>query len=271
MSLIKQILWYFKPLKTTVANITVNSPSNRLGGKNIIVTGGNRGLGYHIAMRFVKEGGRVLITGRDEVKTAQAAKEIGCDYLTLDVTNHGSFETFFESARKIFKGQVDILVNNAGISLHEGNMMNVTPEGFEKQFRTNLEGPYFLSKVFLRQFSQSVKVSASILFVASEKGTYPDELPYGLTKAAIISLAQGMARRWVRNGIRVNVLAPGVTVSDMTGYKRGNLYCGYNCSKRAYLPEEVAEAAVYLASDASGCVTGQVLMTNMANHLRCDW
>ena len=240
MSLIKRILWYFKPLKTTVANISITAPSRKLAGKRVIVTGGTRGLGYYIAKRFAAEGGEVLITGRDETKTAIVAKEI--------------------------------LVNNAGISLHEGNMMNVTVEGFSSQIMTNLTGPYFLAQEFLRQYENQIeKSNASIIFMASEKGLFPDELPYGLTKAAIVSLTQGMARRWVTKGIRVNALAPGVTASDMTGYKRDNLYCENNCSRRAYLPEEVAEVAVFLASDTSRCITGQVLTTNMGNHLRCDW
>lgn len=271
MSLIKRILWYFKPLKTTVANISITAPSRKLAGKRVIVTGGTRGLGYYIAKRFAAEGGEVLITGRDETKTAIVAKEIGCKYLCLDVTHLESFKGFFPIARKELGGQIDILVNNAGISLHEGNMMNVTVEGFSSQIMTNLTGPYFLAQEFLRQYENQIeKSNASIIFMASEKGLFPDELPYGLTKAAIVSLTQGMARRWVTKGIRVNALAPGVTASDMTGYKRDNLYCENNCSRRAYLPEEVAEVAVFLASDTSRCITGQVLTTNMGNHLRCD-
>lgn len=272
MSLIKRILWYFKPLKTTVANISITAPSRKLAGKRVIVTGGTRGLGYYIAKRFAAEGGEVLITGRDETKTAIVAKEIGCKYLCLDVTHLESFKGFFSIARKELGGQIDILVNNAGISLHEGNMMNVTVEGFSSQIMTNLTGPYFLAQEFLRQYENQIeKSNASIIFMASEKGLFPDELPYGLTKAAIVSLTQGMARRWVTKGIRVNALAPGVTASDMAGYKRDNLYCENNCSRRAYLPEEVAEVAVFLASDTSRCITGQVLTTNMGNHLRCDW
>lgn len=264
MSLIKRILWYFKPLKTTVANISITAPSRKLAGKRVIVTGGTRGLGYYIAKRFAAEGGEVLITGRDETKTAIVAKEIGCKYLCLDVTHLESFKGFFSIARKELGGQIDILVNNAGISLHEGNMMNVTVEGFSSQIMTNLTGPYFLAQEFLRQYENQIeKSNASIIFMASEKGLFPDELPYGLTKAAIVSLTQGMARRWVTKGIRVNALAPGVTASDMTGYKRDNLYCENNCSRRAYLPEEVAEVAVFLASDTSRCITGQVLTTNM--------
>lgn len=260
MSLIKRILWYFKPLKTTVANISITAPSRKLAGKRVIVTGGTRGLGYYIAKRFAAEGGEVLITGRDETKTAIVAKEIGCKYLCLDVTHLESFKGFFSIARKELGGQIDILVNNAGISLHEGNMMNVTVEGFSSQIMTNLTGPYFLAQEFLRQYENQIeKSNASIIFMASEKGLFPDELPYGLTKAAIVSLTQGMARRWVTKGIRVNALAPGVTASDMTGYKRDNLYCENNCSRRAYLPEEVAEVAVFLASDTSRCKRGRYL------------
>lgn len=95
MSLIKRILWYFKPLKTTVANISITAPSRKLAGKRVIVTGGTRGLGYYIAKRFAAEGGEVLITGRDETKTAIVAKEIGCKYLCLDVTHLESFKGFF--------------------------------------------------------------------------------------------------------------------------------------------------------------------------------
>ena len=272
MSLIKRILWYFKPLKKTIASISFTESYRKLAGKRVIITGGTRGLGYYIAKRFAAEGGNVLITGRDETKTAIAAKEIGCLYLCLDVTHLESFKDFFVEARKKLGGKIDILVNNAGISLHEGNMMNVTVEGFSRQIMTNLTGPYFLAQEFLRQYeNQEEGDNASIIFISSEKGLFPDELPYGLTKAAIVSLTQGMARRWVTKGIRVNALAPGVTVSDMTGYKRDNLYCEYNCSKRAYLPEEVAEGAVFLAQDSSRCITGQVLTINMGNHLRCDW
>ena len=157
MSLIKRILWYFKPLKTTVANISITAPSRKLAGKRVIVTGGTRGLGYYIAKRFAAEGGEVLITGRDETKTAIVAKEIGCKYLCLDVTHLESFKGFFPIARKELGGQIDILVNNAGISLHEGNMMNVTVEGFSSQIMTNLTGPYFLAQEFLRQYKIRLK------------------------------------------------------------------------------------------------------------------
>ena len=98
MSLIKRILWYFKPLKTTVANISITAPSRKLAGKRVIVTGGTRGLGYYIAKRFAAEGGEVLITGRDETKTAIVAKEIGCKYFTVSFRFIGILGDFKDHA-----------------------------------------------------------------------------------------------------------------------------------------------------------------------------
>ena len=254
-------------------------------GLNLLATAfGNASLGRggEAAKRFALKPGDEIVVSKAEHHSVllpfqELAYHTGATLKWFDLTEDGlthleSFKGFFPIARKELGGQIDILVNNAGISLHEGNMMNVTVEGFSSQIMTNLTGPYFLAQEFLRQYENQIeKSNASIIFMASEKGLFPDELPYGLTKAAIVSLTQGMARRWVTKGIRVNALAPGVTASDMTGYKRDNLYCENNCSRRAYLPEEVAEVAVFLASDTSRCITGQVLTTNMGNHLRCDW
>ena len=247
----------------------------RLNNKKAVVTGGSNGIGRAIVEAFLQEGADVFFTTLNDIPKAReiidAHPEERVGFMQMNASEYDSVGRLFEEATG-FHGSIDILVNNAGISLHEGNMMNVTVEGFSSQIMTNLTGPYFLAQEFLRQYENQIeKSNASIIFMASEKGLFPDELPYGLTKAAIVSLTQGMARRWVTKGIRVNGLAPGVTASDMTGYKRDNLYCENNCSRRAYLPEEVAEVAVFLASDTSRCITGQVLTTNMGNHLRCDW
>lgn len=101
---------------------------------------------------------------------------------------------------------------------------------------------------------------------------YGDDIPYGLIKAALNSLTAGLGRRLLKKGIYVNAIAPGVTASDMTGYsKNGNLYRQAACAKRVYLPEEVAEVAVFMLSDLSNCISSQVIPCNNGNHLRCDW
>jgi NAD(P)-dependent dehydrogenase (short-subunit alcohol dehydrogenase family) len=164
------------------------------------------------------------------------------------------------------------LVNNAGISLHEGNIMNVTQEQFDAQINTNLRGGYFLAQKFIEYFEKNNQSNGSILFVSSERGFYVDDLPYGLTKSAVNSLVQGLAYRVIKKGIRVNAIAPGVTTSDMTGFKSDeNLYVSYNANERVYLPEEVAEVACFLLSDVSKCLSGQILVCNESKSVNAHW
>ena len=99
-----------------------------------------------------------------------------------------------------------------------------------------------------------------------------DERPYGLTKAAINSLVQGLAYRYIKEGIRINAVAPGVTSSDMTGYKsEGNLYLQNHSTNRVFLPEEIAEIACFLLSDVSNLLNGQILYANEGNTINARW
>lgn len=259
--------------KVIKANIIVSDSSQSLKGKNILITGGGRGLGFYIAKKCVEEGANVLITGRSEQTLQEASKLLGgCAYIPFDVADIGHIKLFFDQCEDKLKGGVDCLVNNAGISLHESNIMNVTTETYDKQFATNLRAPYFLSQEFIKRYNSQKKTSGNILFVSSERGLYCDDIPYGLIKAALNSLTQGLGRRFIDKGIRVNAIAPGVTVSDMTGYKKdGNLLRPAACGERVYLPEEVAEVACFLLSDVAGCISSQIIPCNRGNHLRCDW
>lgn len=244
------------------ANISYLSPNERLKGKRIIITGGGRGLGFAMAKKFVSEGANVLICGRNNEVLKEKAELLKCKYLKLDVQNIEDINKFFDNAMGLLGG-IDCLVNNAGISLHEGNILNVSLEQFNRQVETNLRGAYFMSKKFIELYDNKKYNSGNILFISSERGVFVDDLPYGLTKAAINSLVKGLAHLLIRNNIRVNALAPGVTTSDMTGFKESeNLYANWNANKRIYLPEEVAEIACFLLSDASNCLSGQILECN---------
>ena len=261
------------PSYEITASISQISPSERLKGKKIIVTGGGRGLGFYMAQKFVEEGACVLISGRDlETLKVASSKMNGSPYLRFDMRNIEQIPFFLQEANRLLGGNIDCLVNNAGISLHESSFDAVSPEGFDNQFATNLRGPYFLSQAIIKYWEQNQIKNANILFITSERGFYCDVIPYGLTKAAINSLTVGLARKYVIKGIRVNAIAPGVTASDMTGFdKEGNLYRENSCGKRVFLPEEVAEAATFLLSDASICISGEILPCNQGNHYRCDW
>lgn len=252
------------------ADIHYLSPSKKLNGKKIIVTGGGKGLGAAMAAKFVSEGASVLISGRNEKILKEKAEQIGCQYLTLDVQKTDSLDKFINDADRILGG-VDCLVNNAGISLHEPTFFDVTPETFDAQIATNLRGGFFLTQSFTKLLLHE-KRKGNVLFVSSETGETVDIRPYGFTKAAINSMVQGLACLFVKDGIRVNAVAPGITASDMTGIKAdGNLFLECNATNRVYLPEEVAETACFLLSDVSGCISGQVIVCNNGRTINPRW
>lgn len=258
--------------KPLYANITYLQPNVRLKGKRIIVTGGGRGLGFAMAKRFTQEGADVLIAGRNEETLKNSANKIGCNYLKLDVQDVDSFQSFFDSAEKLI-GKVNCLVNNAGISLHEDNIFVVSQEQFDAQINTNFRGPYFMAQEFLKRCNTSdTDDMRNILFVSSETGITADERPYGLTKAAINSLVQGLAHKYVKQGCRINGIAPGVTISDMVGKTDdNNLAGGGGITGRYYLPDEVAEVACFLLSDVSNCINGQILVCNEGKTINARW
>lgn len=253
------------------AQIVCSSPSQKLANKTIIITGGNRGLGFAMAKKFKVEGATILICGRDEISLINKAKELDCQYLTLDIQDTDSFPSFLKQAENKI-GIINCLVNNAGISSHEGDYMNVTSETFEKQFNTNLKGSYFLTQEFIKYIKLHNIDNSQILFTSSERGTYSDYMPYGLTKASINSLVKCLAYMYAKSGIRVNAIAPGITCSDMIGVKStDNLYSAYNLKNRIYLPEEVAEVATFLLSDISSCVSGQIIECNNGRSANPHW
>lgn len=227
-------------------------------------------MGFAMAKKFRAEGADVLIAGRHEETLKKSADAIGCKYLQLDVQNVPSFPAFISDADKLLGG-LDCLVNNAGISLHEPTFFDVTPDTFDAQVNTNFKGALFLTQEFIRLLKKENR-TGTVVFISSETGDTVDFRPYGFTKAAVNSMVQGLAYLFSRDGIRINAVAPGITTSDMTGFKAdGNLYCPGNATDRVYLPEEVAETACFLLSDASGCVSGQIITCNNAKTVNARW
>lgn len=256
--------------KPVYANISYLAPNETLRGKKVVITGGGRGLGFSMAKKFVAEGAEVLIAGRNIKVLEESAKKLECKYLQLDVSNPSEFDAFMDKAEELL-GELNVLVNNAGISLHENTFFDVTPETFDKQVDTNLKGAFFLTQMFIRHI-KNTDTKACVLFVSSETGDTMDFRPYGFTKAAINSMVQGLAYLFAKDGIRVNAVAPGITASDMTGLStEGDISYRGNISGRVYMPEEVAEVASFLISDAAGCVSGQIITCNNAKTVNARW
>lgn len=249
-----------QPQVHTTAQIAMKSPNNVLADRRILVTGGSKGIGYAMAKKFVTEGAQVMITGRKEDALKKAANEIGCKYWCMDVSDTTAVREQYAEADKAMGG-FNCLVNNAGISLHENSFFDVTEKQFDSQFAINLRGAYFMTQCFTDACKRVGGGNFKVVFISSQRGTFVDDIPYGLTKASINSLVQGLAYDLIGYGIRVYGLAPGATLTDLIGEEtNGNLNYEINRSKRLYLPEEVAEVAVFLLTDMANCLSGNILV-----------
>ena len=255
------------PQKNIRVNVVKVAKGDILNKRNILITGGGSGIGLAIAKYCAEEGANVIIIGRNEEKLRDAASNIsGCKFLSFDLNKIDQIPELLTNAERILGHNIDSLVLNAGISLHEENIKYVSREGYEKQFTINLESSYFLAKTFIE--NQKVNSKINLLFISSERGFQCDDVPYGLTKCAINSLTRGLSRRFYKEGVRVNAIAPGITTSNMTGINNeDNLALDRVASERVFLADEVAEVALFLLSDASMCISGEVIACDAGEYI----
>jgi NAD(P)-dependent dehydrogenase (short-subunit alcohol dehydrogenase family) len=237
-----------------------------LTGRVAIVTGGSRGIGLAIAQGFAEVGAKVVVASRKAEVCEEAASGIrasGGDAVAvpahvgnledIDRLVHRTVETF---------GRVDILVNNAANPLAQP-MGSMTPEAFAKSYEVNVRGPLFLLQAALPYLK--VSDAASVINVISAgvftRGTYVALYVSG--KAALLSLTRSMASELAPHGVRVNALAPGTVATQMTLNTSEEMQKGSveaQLIKRMAQPDEMVPAALFLASDASSFMTGQVVV-----------
>jgi NAD(P)-dependent dehydrogenase (short-subunit alcohol dehydrogenase family) len=242
-----------------------------LSGKKALVTGATRGIGRAIAVGLAEAGADVAVAARNEEQLKQVAGEIevaGRTALVLptDVTDAEAVQAMVTSAIDGL-GAVDVLVNNAGGSSFMGPFTQMRFRGWEKVMRLNVEsivhatqalGPHLLERQ-----------SGSIVNIASVAGLTgsPALAAYGASKAALVSLTKTLAIEWGSAGVRVNALCPGWTATDLNKDLWSNEQASATLMQRVPLgrwakPEEMVGPAVFLASDASSYVTGQVLVAD---------
>lgn len=236
-----------------------------LEGKVAIVTGGNGGIGRGIAVGLACAGADVIIAARNEEKTSQVVDEIKgigrrCLGIRCDVQKREDIRTTVDTALKEF-GAVNILVNNAGIS-RGGPPQSIPEETWDSVVDTNLK------TVFL--FSQAVHPAlvaaggGKIINIGSEYSIFGSSfaLPYAASKGGVIQLTKSLAIAWASDNIQVNAIIPGWVRTDMTAPIFSNepfykVIVQRTPAGRFAEPEEMAGAAVFLASAASNFITGQ--------------
>ena len=239
-----------------------------LKGKVAVVTGGNRGIGRAIAGGFAEAGATVVIAARNEKKSAEAAKEIEAAggravAVTSDVSDRAQIERMIDTVTSDV-GPIDVLVNNAGIGFH-ADALALEDSEWNRLFGINLEGVWMTSQIVGRGMTQ--RTSGSIINIGSISGLIINRpqwhSPYGISKAAVHHLTRSLAAEWSRYGVRVNAIAPGYVKTEIasTEYKEYRHYWKDEVPMQRYgSPDEIAPAALYLASDASSFMTGEVMV-----------
>ncbi|HRX93474.1 MAG TPA: SDR family oxidoreductase [Chitinophagaceae bacterium] len=241
--------------------------------KVALVTGGGSGLGYAITQKFVENGIETIIIGRDSEKLSKAKNELGplCHFKACDVSDLPSLPSFVSEIIKEF-GQIDILVNNAGIN-QKKDFTEVTDEEFQRIITTNVCAVFALSREVVKNMLE--RGSGSIINISSMAAQYglPKVIAYSASKTAIDGMTRAMAVELSPKGIRVNAIAPGFIYSDMTAKaldsdpERKAKVFGRTPMGIMGQPEDIGNAAMYLASDAAKYVTGVVLPIDGGNSI----
>ena len=237
-----------------------------LEGKTAIITGASRGIGKGIALTFAKQGANIAFTYLSSEEKAKRLEEelsafgIKAKGFKSDASKFEAAQDLADQAMETF-GSIDVLVNNAGIT-KDNLLMRMSEEDFDTVMKVNMKSIFNLTKAILRpmlkQRSGSIINMSSVVGVKGNAG----QANYSASKAGIIGFSKSTALELGSRNIRCNVIAPGFIETEMTAKLDENIVKGWTDSiplKRGGTPEDIANATVFLASDMSAYISGQVL------------
>ena len=238
-----------------------------LAGKRVLVTGGSAGIGLAIAWKCLTEGAQVVITGRDGDKLERAVQDLGGDKvhaLVWDVADVAAIEDKLSSVFDMLGGVPDVLVNNAGILGGHSQFIDLTEARWDQLMSVNAKGLVFLTQAMVKLWLKE-QMPAKVINMSSMRGTLGvQDGPYGMSKWALNGLTHGLGCKLASHGIIVNGIAPGIIATDSINIKdvdpELNAYLKRPPVKRIGTPEEIAELAVFLMSDAANYIVGQTIV-----------
>ena len=239
----------------------------QLTGRRVLVTGAARGLGASFAQALVNAGARVVISDVLHEPGQQLAKDLGLNahYVPLDLLNADSVRAGVDAAAQ-WLGGLDGLINNAAITNSGGKGMNdLSPDTWDLVMDVNVRGTWLVTTAARPHLAASG--SGRVVNVASDTALWgaPRLLAYVASKGAVIAMTKSLAREMGEDGTTVNAIAPGLTLVEATAYvpqERHEHYLKGRAVQRPQVPEDVNAAALFLLTQASGFITGQLLPVN---------
>lgn len=240
-----------------------------LDGRTALVTGGSRGIGRGIALELAGRGANVVIdfhqnrTAADDVVTLVSAMGRVCEAVQADVGDSREADDLVARSIRI-TGSLDILVSNAGVT-RDALLARMTDEKWNEVLRTNLTGAFNVvraaSRVMIRQKSGRIVLISSVVGLSGNAG----QANYAASKAGVIALAKTAAKELGSRGVTVNVVAPGFVETDMTSSLDKEVISSYLAHiplRRTGIPNDIAKAVAFLASEDASYITGQVLVVD---------
>ncbi len=244
-------------------------------GKVAVVVGASSGIGKAAALGYGDAGAKVAVLARRRERLDELVKEMRnkgyeAQSFACDVTNEDSIQAAVKEVSEVYGG-IDILFNNAGIAIR-GSILNLDIEDWNKSMNTNVRGAYMTMKYFMPELKKSgygkVVNTASINAVVFDKNEELVRHAYNVSKAALVGLTKATATSYMKYGITVNAIGPGLFETEMTKdtlFKHEGFMNAYNAGNPASRPgnmDELVGTIMYLSSDASNYVTGQFILVD---------
>ena len=238
-----------------------------LKNKKILIVGASRGIGEAIALGTAAEGARLVLTGRNIETIAEVAEKIraaggSAECLEWDVSDVEKAPEIMSRACEIMGG-LNVVINNAGVIGREP-FLHITEEDFDRIFSINVKGVFFCMQAAANFFLENNdgEVKGKIVVISSECGHQPCAHPYGISKWSVMGMCQGYGKALFKKGVVVSNIAPGPVTTAMMKWSEGQPADFPSAFGRMAYPNEIADLAVFLASDKSNRIAGQPIYIN---------